>query len=286
MNMKNFILFLSIIWFSPSKAQVGINTTSPNSATVLDVVSNSKGILIPRLSEIERNTSLADNDPNTIPPVGVANSSLSVGTLIFNTTENRFEFWDGVVWRQLFVATSSVAGNDGVVKINSGNGGLKPEINLTGSGNSYGAALQILYTTPLVFANSPTTSWPETTVPFPGVTSNIYTGNTASTQRWIENQINGQIHIWRLIATVTSNSNSTGSLKSTLKNPDSGFEINSISVLPSGSQGLSKVLTFYFYTIADPESLGTGKGYQLFMESDVSCKVVVESFTRISLFKD
>lgn len=284
--MKNFILFLIIIGWSPVKAQVGINTSTPNSATVLDVVSNSKGILIPRLTESERNTSLADNDPTTIPPIGVANTSLSAGTLIFNTTDKRFEFWDGLVWRQLFVATSSIAGNDGVVKINSGNGGLKPEINLSGSGNSYGTPLQILYSTPLVFASSPTTSWPETTVPFPGETSNIYTGSTASTQRWIENKINGQVHIWRLIATVTSSSNSTGSLKASLKNPDSGFEINSISVLPSGSQGLPKVLTFYFYTIADPESLGTGKGYQLFVESDVSCKVIVESLTRVSLFKD
>ncbi|TGN28021.1 hypothetical protein [Empedobacter tilapiae] len=284
--MKNFILFLIIIGWSPVKAQVGINTSTPNSATVLDVVSNSKGILIPRLTESERNTSLADNDPTTIPPIGVANTSLSAGTLIFNTTDKRFEFWDGLVWRQLFVATSSIAGNDGVVKINSGNGGLKPEINLSGSGNSYGTPLQILYSTPLVFASSPTTSWPETTVPFPGETSNIYTGSTASTQRWIENKINGQVHIWRLIATVTSSSNSTGSLKASFKNPDSGFEINSISVLPSGSQGLPKVLTFYFYTIADPESLGTGKGYQLFVESDVSCKVIVESLTRVSLFKD
>lgn len=284
--MKNFILFLIIIGWSPVKAQVGINTDTPNSATILDVVSNSKGILIPRLTESERNTSLADNDPSTIPPIGVANTSLSAGTLIFNTTDKRFEFWDGLVWRQLFVATSSVAGNDGVVKINSGNGGLKPEINLSGSGNSYGTPLQILYSTPLVFASSPTTSWPETTVPFPGETSNIYTGSTASTQRWIENKINGQVHIWRLIATVTSSSNSTGSLKASFKNPDSGFEINSISVLPSGSQGLPKVLTFYFYTIADPESLGTGKGYQLFVESDVSCKVIVESLTRVSLFKD
>ncbi|MGV0923854.1 hypothetical protein [Empedobacter tilapiae] len=284
--MKNFILFLIIIGWSPVKAQVGINTSTPNSATVLDVVSNSKGILIPRLTESERNTSLADNDPSTIPPIGVANTSLSAGTLIFNTTDKRFEFWDGLVWRQLFVATSSIAGNDGVVKINSGNGGLKPEINLSGSGNSYGTPLQILYSTPLVFASSPTTSWPETTVPFPGETSNIYTGSTASTQRWIENKINGQVHIWRLIATVTSSSNSTGSLKASFKNPDSGFEINSISVLPSGSQGLPKVLTFYFYTIADPESLGTGKGYQLFVESDVSCKVIVESLTRVSLFKD
>lgn len=284
--MKKIIFFTVILGCLQTSAQVGINTSNPNNATVLDIVSNSKGILIPRLSASERNVSLADNDSSTTPPNGVANLSLTTGTLIYNTTDNRFEFWDGVLWRQLFVPTSSAAGNDGIVKINSGAGGVKPNINLTPNGNSYGTPQQILYTIPLVFASSPTTSWPETTIPFPGITSNIYIGTNASTQRWRENEIYGQVHIWRLIATVTSNSNSSGSLKATLKNPNSGFEINSISLLPSGSSGLPKVLTFYFYTIADGESLAPNRGYQLFIESDMTCTFLVESFTRISLFKD
>lgn len=284
--MKKIIFFTVILGCLQTSAQVGINTSNSNNATVLDIVSNSKGILIPRLSASERNVSLADNDSSTTPPNGVANLSLTTGTLIYNTTDNRFEFWDGVLWRQLFVPTSSAAGNDGIVKINSGAGGVKPNINLTPNGNSYGTPQQILYTIPLVFASSPTTSWPETTIPFPGITSNIYIGTNASTQRWRENEIYGQVHIWRLIATVTSNSNSSGSLKATLKNPNSGFEINSISLLPSGSSGLPKVLTFYFYTIADGESLAPNRGYQLFIESDMTCTFLVESFTRISLFKD
>ncbi|MDM1070920.1 hypothetical protein HX001_00270 [Empedobacter brevis] len=284
--MKFFILFTIVFGCLQSNAQVGINTSTPNDATILDIVSNNKGILIPRLTTTERNSSLADNDPLTIPPNGVSNTSLTAGTLIFNLTDNRFEFWDGLVWRQLFVPTSSTAGNDGVVKINGGAGGAKPSVSLTPNGNTYGTPHQILYTTPLTFAPSPTTSWPETTVPFPGVTSNIYIGANAAAQRWRENEINGQVHIWRLIATVTAGSNSSGSLKATFKNPDSGFEINSISLLPAGSSGLPKVLTFYFYTIADPESLAANRGYQLFLESDTSCTFVADSFTRISLFKD
>lgn len=284
--MKKLNLLLSLLFFSSFFGQVGINTVLPNGATVLDINSNAKGILIPRLTDTERDTSLADNLLTTVPPAGVVNANLTAGTLIFNTTANRFEFWDGIQWRQLFVATSSAAGNDGVVKINSGAAGAKPTITLAASGNSYGPAQQIIYATPLVFAASPTTSWPETTVPFPGVTSNIYIGATNATQRWRENEINGQVHIWRLIATVTASSNSSGSIKTTFKNPDSGFEINSISLLPAGSSGLAKTLTFYFYTIADPASLDPGKGYQMFAESDMGCSFVVESFTRVSLFKD
>lgn len=264
-------------------SQVGINTTNPNSATVLDVTSNQKGILIPRLTDAERNTNLADNNTLTIPPAGVVNASLAIGTLIFNTTVNAFQYWDGTVWRQLFVATSSQAGNDGVVKINSGNAGVKPTLNLTAAGSGYGPKQQVVYAVPLVFAASPTTSWPETTVPFPGVTSNIY---NSTTNKWRENEIYGQVHIWRLIANITPGSNSSGSVKATLTNPDSGFIVNSIQFLPSGSNGVGNVLTFYFYTIADAASLDPGRGYQLFLESDTGCNVVVDSFTRVSLFKD
>ena len=276
---------MALMLFAFANSQVGINTTTPNGATVLDINSNIKGILIPKLTDSERNTNLADNDPLTVPPIGVVNAALTTGTLIFNTTQNRFEFWDGTVWRQLFVATSSAAGNDGVVKINSGNG-VKPTVTLSAAGNTYGTPKQIIYNTPLIFAPSPTTSWPETTVPFPGITSNIYIGATPATQRWRENEINGQVHIWRLIATVTAGSNSSGSVKATFRNPDSLFEVNSIALLPSGSSGLPKSLTFYFYTIADPDSLGPNRGYQLFVEADQTATFQVENFTRVSLFKD
>lgn len=263
--------------------QVGINTSAPNGATVLDIVSTQKGILIPRLTDADRDTYLADNIASTVPPAGVVNASLTAGTLIFNTTTNNFQYWDGTLWRQLFVPTSSQAGNDGVVKVNSGNANVKPSLSLSASGNTYGPRIQVLYATPLIFAASPTTSWPETTVPFPGVTSNIYVDATG---KWRENEISGQVHVWRLIANVIPGSSSSGSVKATFLNPDSGFEVNSIQLLPAGSSGVGKILTFYFYTIADPASLAVGKGYQLFMEADTGCSATVESFTRVSLFKD
>ncbi|WP_291888524.1 hypothetical protein [Chryseobacterium sp.] len=263
--------------------QVGINTTSPNGATVLDITSSQKGILIPRLSDAQRDANLADNDASTVPPAGVVNANLTAGTLIFNTTANNFQYWDGTLWRQFFVPTNSQAGNDGVVKINSGNANVKPTLNLSASGSTYGAAVTVTYATPLVFAASPTTSWPETTVPFPGVTSNIY---IAATNKWRENEIYGQVHVWRLIVTVTPGSNSSGSVKATFKNPDSGFEITSVQLLPAGSNGTGNVLTFYFYTIADAASLDPGRGYVLTMQADMTCTAVIDSFTRVSLFKD
>ena len=277
---KILISWISICMYGILYAQVGINTSSPNGAAVLDIVSNQKGLLIPRLTDTERDTNLADNTTATVPPAGMPNPALVAGTLIFNTTSNNFQYWDGLLWRQLFVPTSSQAGNDGVVKINSGNADVKPSLNLSGAGSGYGLRQQVVYSTPLVFAPSPTTSWPETTVPFPGNTANIYNSG-----KWRENEIYGQVHAWRLIVNVIAGANSSGSVKATFKNPDSGFEINSIQLVPSGS-GSGNLLTFYFYTIADAASLDPGRGYQLFLEADLTCTAVVDSFTRISLFKD
>jgi hypothetical protein len=55
MNYLNkIILFISLISFNLFFAQVGIGTTSPDPSSLLDVESNSKGILIPRMIELDR----------------------------------------------------------------------------------------------------------------------------------------------------------------------------------------------------------------------------------------
>ncbi|WPO90799.1 hypothetical protein [Chryseobacterium sp. HR92] len=61
---------------------VGINTTTPNANSVLDVISgnNNKGILIPRLTEAQRNAI-------------TINQSKDDGLTIYNTTEDCFNYW-------------------------------------------------------------------------------------------------------------------------------------------------------------------------------------------------
>lgn len=81
--------------------QVGIDTDTPNGASILDIVSTEKGVLIPRLTSTERDSNLADNDINTVPPNGVVISNITPGLLVLNTTANGFEYWDGVLWRRL-----------------------------------------------------------------------------------------------------------------------------------------------------------------------------------------
>ena len=64
---------------------VGIGTSMVNESAQFDVVSNNKGVLIPRLSTIERN--------NIVEPAN--------GLFIFNTTTNCLNYYDGNVERWL-----------------------------------------------------------------------------------------------------------------------------------------------------------------------------------------
>lgn len=81
--------------------QVEINTSSSNGASILDILTTEKGVLFPRLTSTERDSNLADNDIITVLPNGVVISNITPGLLVFNTTANGFEYWDGVLWRRL-----------------------------------------------------------------------------------------------------------------------------------------------------------------------------------------
>ena len=60
MNL-NFLKFLTLLFFSSiSNAQVGINTEQPDQSAILDVNDTSKGILIPRVSDLTTITNPAN----------------------------------------------------------------------------------------------------------------------------------------------------------------------------------------------------------------------------------
>ncbi len=75
--MKNILCFKVLLFFIfYSSAQVGIGTTTPDSSTILDVESTSKGILIPRLSSDQIN----------------AITNPAHGLMVYNTDLNEFQF--------------------------------------------------------------------------------------------------------------------------------------------------------------------------------------------------
>lgn len=86
--MKNFLLItLLFICLSPLWAQnIGIGTASPSNKAILDIQSNSKGLLVPRMSSVERDSifpSISDS-----------------GLLVFQTnTPAGYYFWTGSGWQ-------------------------------------------------------------------------------------------------------------------------------------------------------------------------------------------
>ncbi|WP_142722258.1 hypothetical protein [Chryseobacterium sp. ON_d1] len=89
-STKLFLLLITT-YSSFLLSQVGINTQSPNKMSTLDIVSknNDTGILIPRLTENQR---------NKMSP-GIKENSL----LIFNTDENCYNYWNSTEneWKSL-----------------------------------------------------------------------------------------------------------------------------------------------------------------------------------------
>ena len=89
MKKVTLLLFmLSFTWFS--FAQVGLNTITPDASSALDIESTTGGILIPRLSESQR-------DAIALPATGL---------MIYQTDKNPgFYFYNGTAWTKINGAT-------------------------------------------------------------------------------------------------------------------------------------------------------------------------------------
>ncbi len=77
---------LSFFIYSAAISQsVGIGTTTPHNSSTLDITSSGKGLLIPRLTTSERNAIAAPAN----------------GLMIYNVTENDFNFFNGSYWQKV-----------------------------------------------------------------------------------------------------------------------------------------------------------------------------------------
>ena len=87
-------IFAIVLSANIANAQTAINTdgSSPDNSAMLDVKSNIMGFLQPRLTTAQR---------NSIP-------SPANGLILYNTTTNRFNFFNGTVWNE--VSATKVSG--------------------------------------------------------------------------------------------------------------------------------------------------------------------------------
>jgi hypothetical protein len=88
--MKQFltIIFLFVAGFV--NAQVGVGTDNADASAILDITSNNRGLLPPRMTTLQRD----------------AIASPAVGLLIFNTTSNCLNIYTGAVWNELCGTTT------------------------------------------------------------------------------------------------------------------------------------------------------------------------------------
>jgi len=82
MKKKSLFIIIAATISISSIAQVGIGTNAPNTSAALDIASTNKGLLIPRMTMVQRNLI---NSP-------------AAGLLIYNTTSNHLECFDGTSW--------------------------------------------------------------------------------------------------------------------------------------------------------------------------------------------
>lgn len=90
--MKNAVRLILVLFFSEFlNAQVGIGTTNPHTSSILDVSSESKGMLMPRVTTAQRNEIV---NPAT-------------GLILFNTTTANFNYFDAS-WKDFSSGYKSV----------------------------------------------------------------------------------------------------------------------------------------------------------------------------------
>ena len=80
--MKKLLLLLLVLQASLSISQVGIGTVSPNASSALDITSTTKGLLIPRMTTVQRN----------------AISAPAQGLIIFNLDDQCLDIYYGSDW--------------------------------------------------------------------------------------------------------------------------------------------------------------------------------------------
>ena len=117
--MKKITTIALMLFTAFSYAQVGVNTNTPDASSALEIESTTGGILIPRLTQTQRD---AITEPAT-------------GLMIYQTNQTSgFYFFDGTVWTKI----NGVAGPQGEAG-SQGVQGIQGDIGLTGATGPSGA---------------------------------------------------------------------------------------------------------------------------------------------------
>jgi len=87
--MKKTVFTLTMVFFMyllKAQDNVGIGTLTPNSKALVDMSSTDKGLLLPRLTTVQRNA------------LGASLTVNEDGMIVYDKNLKLFYFWDGLVW--------------------------------------------------------------------------------------------------------------------------------------------------------------------------------------------
>ncbi len=82
-----FTLLAAVVLNASTYAQVGIGTTNPNTSAALDITSTTKGFLIPRMTNVQRQA--------------ISNPAAGLQVFVTDLDGGRFMFYDGTEWGTL-----------------------------------------------------------------------------------------------------------------------------------------------------------------------------------------
>jgi hypothetical protein len=127
MKLKQLLTFVALTFLATQTyAQFGFNTNGaiPDNSAMVDIVSTTKGLLIPRMTTTQR----------------IEIASPATGLMVFDTILNSFYFYNGTVWTAFSSTSADNLGNHtSTQNINLGN------YYLSGTGTDYGLKLDATY---------------------------------------------------------------------------------------------------------------------------------------------
>jgi len=139
--MKGILLLFLILATQSSIAQIAIGSETAHPSSILDLTSITKGLLIPRMTTVDRN--------------GIVNPAL--GLLIYNTDDSDFNSYNGAVlgWQDFSTAYNS-ANAIGDISTSSNVDAIATGMTLTPNEGSYLVKFNSQYKNAPVFTSTPT----------------------------------------------------------------------------------------------------------------------------------
>ena len=114
------IFFFNSTYFTARGQSVGISSTSitPDPSSILELRTTSKGLLVPRLTTVQRD----------------AISSPATGLVIYNTTTNQVNYFNGTIWTALVPGSTGVSSISGTAnRISIGGTSADPTVDISSS---------------------------------------------------------------------------------------------------------------------------------------------------------